>query len=144
MLSSTFVTNQRELDKIIEPEGFNVNEHHVFGRFVVIITDLIREYDGAIEKEANPRTTKVSKPLKSAKQQSFLHNHRTSRPDGDPLALKMNKPFRPPRIITKQDVRPIVSSLNRPCIRSRVIEKSKSPAKCRQRIRRVCHEPIVF
>ncbi|CCE92431.1 Mte1p TDEL_0E01880 [Torulaspora delbrueckii] len=72
-LSSTFMTNSRDLEKVLDPRGFDVEEHRVFGRYVVIISGILRNSESG-------------------------GHHRTS---GDPLALRM-KPFKAPRTVANR------------------------------------------
>lgn len=74
-LSSTFLTNSRDVDRVLDSRGFDVEEHRVFNRYVVIVTGVLRE---------------------PASQQ-------TQRAGGDPLALSM-RPFRAPRVVANRPV----------------------------------------
>lgn len=48
LLSSTFVTSAKELKVYIDEENFGIVEHNIFGRYVVIIEEIISEYDREI------------------------------------------------------------------------------------------------
>lgn len=153
LLCSAFITNAKELEGILDPAGFNLEEHRIFGRYIVVISDKICEYDGEVMSQDNTNTehqTKNAHPKDEIRQ-----NHKVVRPfkisnnkGGDSLALKINKPFKPPRKICKES-KSIVDTLNRPNIRKRDAFKRETHAvkvltTNRRRIRQVCHQPIVL
>ena len=49
LISSNFISNQREVSTILDTEGFNMVEHKIFNRAVVIITDVVCEYDREVQ-----------------------------------------------------------------------------------------------
>lgn len=73
LLSSTMITNSRDLERILDPGRFNVEEHRVFGRYVVIVNGT------ASKPSVEPQRTGGS----------------------DPLALSM-KPFKKPRTVANR------------------------------------------
>ncbi|QLQ80750.1 hypothetical protein HG537_0E01030 [Torulaspora globosa] len=134
LLSSTIMTSERELHRILDPDDFGTTEHHIFGRYVVIICEKVGEHEEFSETKASDPLVKrpVVKVLPRTILKPSAPNH------GDhPLALKMNRPFKPPRITTQS---------NRPSIRQRVVRTGPlaTVTKARARIRRVKHEPIML
>lgn len=157
LLCSAFITNVRELENILDPVGFNLEEHRIFGRFIIVISDKICEYDGEVMSQANTNIERQSPKTRNPQSETKMRENRqvvkniinSNSNSGNSLALKMNRPFKPPRRICNQS-KPIVSTLNRPNIRKRDDFKHEAhPAvkirtTNRQRIRQVCHQPIVL
>lgn len=162
LLSSTIMTSERELQRILDPDEFGATEHHIFGRYMVIICERIGEQEEPttatdppkmVKRPLPPRTVLKStiagrggplalkmppvtaeRPLVKLPSRTVLK----STGHGDPLALKMNRPFKPPRTTTQTN-RPSV----RPSLR-RVVKAEPQPTKARARIRRVKHQPIML
>lgn len=118
LLSSTIMTSDRELERILDPGDFGTAEHHIFGRYVVIICE--KEGEQEETRAAEPPVRRIlAKPTSS-------NDH--------PLALRMNKPFKPPRRTLQG---------NRPSIRQRIVRIDQRQTH-RARIRRVSGEPIML
>lgn len=156
VLSSSFVTNRKEVAEYISEENFDIVEHNIFGRFVVVISEIIAEYDREIQHiktttNMNPNNThtdnheqfsgnQTTTPilhqqhpdkmiLKSSTES--LRTQQTTRPsvgvkmssivsgnvNTSSLALKFNKPFKPPRMINN------LSNCNRPNFRNAQVKQ---------------------
>ncbi|QLL33193.1 hypothetical protein HG536_0E01040 [Torulaspora globosa] len=136
LLCSTIMTSERELQRILEPEDFGATEHHIFGRYVVIICERVGEHEEPTERKATEPPVMAKRPLAKVPSRKLLKSPVASHGD-HPLALKMNTPFKPPRSTAKA---------NRPSIRQRAVREEQRPAgtKARARIRRVKHLPIML
>ncbi|QHS73359.1 Mte1p SPAR_G02690 [Saccharomyces paradoxus] len=151
LLASEFKINSKELKAILNPEGFDIEEHRIFSQFLVIISNIIEEYDRDIQVAAShvrtdPMNLSVQKqrPLISDSAPSMNHistareihsntkvttsKHRQkedSNTEGgfniSKLTLKVNKPFKKPKRILSTDV---VNELNRPSIRNQRIQET--------------------
>jgi len=60
LISSNFITNSRDVSTILDAEGFNTVEHKIFSRAVVIITEMLCEYDREVQ-------------IQKAKESPILH-----------------------------------------------------------------------
>lgn len=161
MLSSSFVTNTKELNSYLNEEGFEITEHKIFGSFVVVINEIIAEYDREIQhiktttatnfsnskglsqsldgtasthymqhpdrmvlksttenipSSKNNIATNVKKPLTNMARLNSMGSTIKSEQNitkvGSGLALKVNKPFKPPRMANN------LNAINRPNIRN--------------------------
>lgn len=65
LLSSVFVTSSKELKIYTDEDNFGIVEHNIFGRFVVIIEEIIGEYDREIRyiKTTSTATTSLGNSL---------------------------------------------------------------------------------
>lgn len=139
LIASNFISNQREISRILDTEGFNTVEHKIFSRAVVIITDILCEYDREIQhQKADQSQTSSSQHKRSLGSDSDFQNkknkpsnsqlsrarpsqkiprrrvlisdkeERTGENGKVSLALKFNKPFKPPAVVNKylQNVEP--------------------------------------
>lgn len=149
LISSNFITNSREVSTILCPDGFNTNEHKIFSRAVVIITEKLCEYDREVQVQmandkhcSNPHIEKsiVSRVkmnddntvgLPKAKQmrlpkKRILMNKETDYDQnvgGSSLALKFNRQFKPPRMVESHNS--IVTTSKRPYLRDAKIVEQK-------------------
>ncbi|CAL9734128.1 hypothetical protein MOSE0_D05270 [Monosporozyma servazzii] len=150
MLSSSFVTNPKEITAYLDEEGFEITEHKIFGSFMVVINEIIAEYDREIQhiktttatsfnkfkissssvdnnvstsyiqhpdkmvlkkttenisNSKNISSTNVNKSLSDMSRLNqmspAIKSERYSAMVGSGLALKVNKPFKPPRMANK-------------------------------------------
>ena len=150
LLASEFKINSKELKAILNPEGFDIEEHRIFSQFLVIISNIIEEYDRDIQVAAThvrayPSNLSVQKqrPLISDNAPSLNHistarevhsNIKVTTPNRkqtednatkggfniSKLTLKVNKPFKKPKRILSTNV---VNESNRPSIRSQKIQE---------------------
>ena len=132
LIASNFISNQREVSRILDTEGFNTVEHKIFSRAVVIITDILCEYDREIQLQKAEQSQNVSMKHKgSIDSDSNLQNRKNNPSNSYPaserlpqkilrkrilisenegrtvgngkvsLALKFNKPFKPPTVVNE-------------------------------------------
>lgn len=139
-LSSKFVTNQRDVACYLDEENFDLLEHRIFGSFIVIISDLIREYDKEIQNvktnssislTSNTPTTHTKlpevKPQLPKKKPILKTELKPMEKKGNGmsvsgLVLKFNKPFKPPK---RLDPPAIKSVANRPNVRNSSVLKQQ-------------------
>ncbi|CAI4062242.1 hypothetical protein SKDZ_07G2940 [Saccharomyces kudriavzevii ZP591] len=151
LLASEFKTNSKELRGILNPEGFDIEEHRVFSQFLVIISSIIEEYDRDIQVTASHVRTDV--PNSSLQRQQLVIsqgvptlNHTSTAREIHPkrkvvtsknkqkeddgaeggfniskLTLKVNRPFKKPKRILDANV---VNELNRPSVRRKRIPET--------------------
>ena len=122
LLSSNFITNEKELNNILDRLSFGTAEHKIFARYVVIIQELVAEYDRDTRlhkmrettKSANAlhRPTKRRKLISSSSDEGGGAGEIVKVDGGDTkktsstvrttgshsLALKFDVPFKPPRV----------------------------------------------
>lgn len=120
LLSSSFKTNKKEIDCILNQEGFGNDEHQIFGQFLVIINEITCQYEREINgmkasstepsvKTESRKTIPKSSPIVSGpgirkkhlislKQE--LNTANSPAFSGPGLALKFNGPFKPPQKIS--------------------------------------------
>lgn len=131
MIGTEFITNKKEVADIINREGFNTTEHKIFRQYIVIISEAIQEYDREIQITAKAKdmpqtrlnhsdtgnTLNKQVPRGNSSQQNLKVNSTVVRSS---LALKINKPFKKPRMInTSESILTTSQSLkNRPSIRT--------------------------
>ncbi|EDO15487.1 hypothetical protein Kpol_472p18 [Vanderwaltozyma polyspora DSM 70294] len=133
LLGSSFITNQKEVDVILDEEGFNKVEHKIFGQYMVVISEITNEYDREVNvSAAGSRDSKISTQRNNcANYKSYTPKRQivsntttkgTADSGGSSLALKFNTPFRKPRMIGSQseDLKAAHTNINRPNIRSKV------------------------
>ena len=143
MLYSTFITNSKIVAAILNPQGFGTSEHKIFGRAVVIITDVLREYKKEVRSQlagGSLKTDVIDKILNveysNYSAEAMPSSQRTVttgvpprsthiclktaliKNDEDPssLVLKSNKPFKAPRRINENP--PIHKKSARPAVRT--------------------------
>ncbi|CAL9728908.1 hypothetical protein MOUN0_F01486 [Monosporozyma unispora] len=176
MLSSSFVTNSKEVSAYLDEEGFEITEHKIFGSFVIVINEIIAEYDREIRHiktttapsftnnknlaQSNDNVVSVhhvqypDKMVLKNSTEHFAHSKATSstplakKPSSNMtrlnsmspvvkkeqgggmtssgLALKFNKPFKPPRMANSSKTSN-TNIMNRPTIRNaKVKEENKN------------------
>ncbi|SCU77514.1 LAFA_0A02058g1_1 [Lachancea sp. 'fantastica'] len=103
LLGSTIITSSRRVEHILNANGFNKEEHKIFGQFLVLIDCLQCEYDRDISGKA--RELSVSYNIKKYTEDAIdsepcqAKSGKFTTPvirHNDSLALKFNKPFRRP------------------------------------------------
>ncbi|CEP63661.1 Mte1p LALA0_S08e07712g [Lachancea lanzarotensis] len=114
LLGSTIITNSRRVEYILDANGFNKEEHKIFGQFLVMIDRLQCEYDRDISGKA--RKTSASYNVKKYIEDVGHPENGNSNPSNtstpvvrhnDSLALKFNKPFRRPLAKRPQNKVPV-------------------------------------
>ncbi|SCU83274.1 LADA_0C10506g1_1 [Lachancea dasiensis] len=109
LLGSGLVTNARRVERILDGSRFNKEEHKIFSQFLVMIDCLHCEYDKDIGGLANngPRAFNMKEYPEGARDNSRDSRANTNLPKlkaydsgshHDRLALKVNQPFRRPKI----------------------------------------------
>ncbi|KOG99540.1 Mte1p DI49_2005 [Saccharomyces eubayanus] len=154
LLTSEFKTSSKELKAILNPEGFDIEEHRIFSQFLVIISGIIDEYDRDIQVTAShvrtdPPILSVQKKQPASSECVPTLNHistareihsntkvtipkdKQKQDSGarggfniSKLTLKVNKPFKKPKRILNANV---VNELNRPSIRDRRSPETVQP-----------------
>lgn len=106
MLSSGYITNSKDLRIVLDPAGFGHSEHKIFGRYVVIIEDLVSEY---CKEETN--VVQQNKVLTVEKRQYKPLTKPIANIPGPPngfsaslLTLKCNKQYIKPKTLRKGKV----------------------------------------
>ncbi|CCD24721.1 Mte1p NDAI_0D04070 [Naumovozyma dairenensis CBS 421] len=136
VLASEFVTNSKAVRSFLDPEGFDIEEHQIFARFLIIISDVISDYTREVQTtrvqhpdnttnvpttlgmkmttndnrngkllKTNPTVVKrqLITPISNSKINGFSQNRMKSNESPSPtLALKVNRPFKAPRMITRE------------------------------------------
>lgn len=113
LLSSEFVTNMHQLQHILDSTGFGAEEHKIFSQYIVVIESLHCQYERDIngfikdnkryfiskaDERSHPSTTMVpNRTITAVPPEHSLSRTRFS----NSLALQFNKPFQPPRRISK-------------------------------------------
>lgn len=145
LLATEFTTSAKDIKNYLDPAGFDVIEHQIFSKFIVIISEVISEYDKEVHltraRPINGASTAVCSqhsgtiidtnkavPLslggktaipierKVAKKRQLITTDQDINKNTNELALKFNKPFKPPRLIAdRKDTTPLKP--NRPSIR---------------------------
>ncbi|CCK70146.1 Mte1p KNAG_0D04000 [Huiozyma naganishii CBS 8797] len=132
-LGSAFVTSERQVQQFLDPAGFECQEHKIFGAFVVVIYEVLKEYDREIQ-HITARDTRAAKPsancnatgeaprakcaVRPTLKKRVLIDTSTEREGYTTtgLALKWNKPFKPPRMVPRD-------SGNRPAVRDSRVKR---------------------
>lgn len=138
LLSSKFVTNQRDINCYLDEENFDLLEHRIFGSYVVIISEQLKEYDkeiqhvktnsnvitNTVESASNNKDSKNPNKLPITKP-TIPNNEKTAKNRNgmsvSGLVLKFNKPFKPPKRIEPH----VKSSINRPNVRNSAVVKQQ-------------------
>ncbi|CAB4252574.1 similar to Saccharomyces cerevisiae YGR042W Putative protein of unknown function [Maudiozyma barnettii] len=165
LISSNFITNSRDVSTILDAEGFNTVEHKIFSRAVVIITEMLCEYDREVQiqkakespilhmqrKDENIRILQDN--YRTSKKDSFLQNGqkdlrkrilikkdyiRSNETGNISLALKFNKPFKPPGM--KKSIRSLEKGNQRPAIRNSKIILQNNRVKKNKKGTKINHE----
>lgn len=106
LISSNFISNQREISTILDTQGFNTIEHKIFSRAVVIITDVLREYD----REVQIQKAGQSQTFGMQRKESLVHcsdsqAERTTTVDGISTSDNLNQKIPRKRILISNDKR---------------------------------------
>lgn len=138
ILTNAFVTSSKDVHKYLSPQGFNLDEHQIFGRYLIIINERIGENKNEVESRSPVQGGNETVPVLTGSANANLPV-KFRRTGDDPLALKMNRRFVPPRLLKMQPANKKV--LNRPSVRKPRLIESKG-IKEREKIRKIKHEPI--
>ena len=119
-LSSQFITNKRYLADILNEEDFGNKEHRIFGSYIVIISELINQFERDEANVGCPSVVKsefpASKELPPTQEMAHckeggikgrngkLINTIPSLKEPNNLALRSNKPFKPCLLYTSRCV----------------------------------------
>ncbi|AET40533.1 Mte1p Ecym_6142 [Eremothecium cymbalariae DBVPG len=131
LLCSEFVTNSRQLGNVLDQEGFGNVEHRIFGSYVVIISDLEREYDNEInlyrphhqpkmqalgrvmlnykrtDSSISPSNAVANKEPSDQTSCNITTDTNTTAPiTRHTLSLQLNKPFKPPKLVGSPTLKP--------------------------------------
>ncbi|CAI4062732.1 hypothetical protein N7582_002205 [Saccharomyces uvarum] len=166
LLTSEFKTSSKELKAILNPEGFDIEEHRIFSQFLVIISGIIDEYDRDIQVTAShvrtdppimpvqkkqpvssecvPTLNHISTPREIHSNTRVIVSKDKQKQDSaarggfniSKLTLKVNKPFKKPKRILNANV---VNELNRPSIRNKRSPETVQPNEVNHGIERI-HE----
>lgn len=156
LICSTFITNSKVVTSILNSQGFGTSEHKIFGRAVVIITDLICEYHKEIQHQKSDDSlntipvhrTIVKETTNELINDTFVHEeaNRSAQPrkknqllikksiiknENNPpsLALKFNKPFKAPKRI--RTIERISTVTTRPALRNALTKhEDNQPDSC--------------
>ena len=145
MLASSFISNKRDLAKILNIEEFGREEHKIFAQFMVIIAEIISEYDKdvqisrvnnntridtntRVDAKDSLRGNKVARTRKLIIDNDLNNDSSTNSLNGPSLTLKFNKPFRKPRIAmyTNEANSLIINKNNRPTFRNALVKTHES------------------
>ena len=148
LICSTFITNSKVVTSILNSQGFGTSEHKIFGRAVVIITDLIREYRKEIQHQKSddslntkPVHRTIVKEMKKEltndtfvqeeadvseqprKKNQLLIKKSILKNENNPpsLALKFNKPFKAPKRI--RTIERTSTLITRPALRNAITKR---------------------
>ena len=147
VLSSNFITNEKELSNILDRSSFGTAEHKIFARYVVIIQELVAEYDKDTRLHKMRETTKTGNvPHRPTKRRKLISSSDEGSgeivkvDDGDTrkksstvrttgshsLALKFGTPFKPPKVrLQPKDL--TGSDRNRPVARRSKVQIQENP-----------------
>lgn len=134
-VSSACVTSSKYVERFLSPSGFNADEHRIFNKFIVIITEMIGgKQEDAFQNEKDTLTEHTShKALVPIGKNRETKNHFDS--GKSLLSLKINKPFKPPTKLLSE-----TQAVNRPSIRGQ--PKQMKEVEKRGKIRKITHHPI--
>ncbi|CCF58988.1 hypothetical protein KAFR_0F03920 [Kazachstania africana CBS 2517] len=138
VLASEFITSSKDLEKILNPDEFGVAEHHIFSKFLIIISDILCTYDKEVQINAFKDKRSISEiggtTMASSRKLKYDESNEASMParatpspthssnsNSLSLALKFNRPFKPPKRISKVTTG---ANLNRPSIRSKRVDEN--------------------
>lgn len=107
LLSSGYVTNSKELGIVLDPAGFGRTEHKVFGRYVIIIEDLLTEYGGKTTSRAkmNPQKPESKLPIRKVVIKSNVPETTSGALSTSLLTLKFNKQYTKPKPLRKDAIK---------------------------------------
>lgn len=137
LLSSIFVTSAKELNVYIDEENFGVVEHNIFGRYVVVIEEIIAEYDREISHIKTTSTISAVAASTGSNSTGINNRQREIQPVANRNSISHNKSnnknveYRSDKIILKGTTKNTMtkrvetsSSLSSPfCTTSRIIPK---------------------
>lgn len=157
LLSSAFVTNSKELESILDQGSFGSAEHRIFGRYIVILEDLISE-------QHNDPSSAVRKPVVKITKKFHVPNLETTSPlkinnrlisgrfssgdtkgktshmgiEASQLTLKFNKKYKRPTIMRQTGNSLLDSDLSKTCDKNNALSaaslennsKNKDPLLC--------------
>ncbi|SCV15122.1 uncharacterized protein CGFF_05262 [Nakaseomyces glabratus] len=140
LLSSAFVTNSKELESILDQGSFGSAEHRIFGRYIVILEDLISEQHNDPSSAVHDISTKDKQSTNIRSIQSGDTKGKTSHMgiEASQLTLKFNKKYKRRTIMRQTGNSLLDSDLSKTCDKRNALSaaslennsKNKDPLLC--------------